>query len=1454
MAEATENGQLWYQLRVDTDRMHADLERSKADFRNLSRDVSQEGRKMDEMFRNLGRTAAGMFTVGSAMGFVKQAVSVRGEIEMMEKSFEVLTGSIEKSNKMLYELKNIAVKSPLELSDISKAAQTLMSFNIDAEKVIPTIKQLSDISMGEAGKFNSLALAFAQMSSTGKLMGQDLMQMINAGFNPLNEISQKTGKSISVLKDEMTKGAISSEMVADAFRSATAEGGKFYGMTEKQAEGLAGLQASMSDALTTMMNKIGKSSQGTISEGLKLATTLVENYEKVGREIVALIGTYGVYKAALMSIVAMQRLNSAVLRQAVLEKKLAAAAGIQLSNAEAIAAARTKALAIAQQGLVKSLRAVSAAMMANPYALVAAAVAALGYAIYKLATYQSDLEKSQKRLNELNREYTKSAEAERVQIDILFGRLKNATEGTEKYGQAKKAIIDQYGGYLKGLSAEIQSLQDVAGAYRAVSAAAIQSAKDRTIATGTQQASDTYAEAYSESMKEIRDKFIKKFGEAQGELLLEGLKESLDSGKLTKEVEAAISSFDRTRYSANGTGAMSLSSVNDIRSYIGRISYAKGILEKEIKEIEGIYGKAAKVDGKSTEGVTEYVEIGKEAAKARESVARLKAEIADLRSGKTKVEAGTSLTDEIEGKLKELKEAEDNLALLTGVSKSDAGKAAGKAEREAKRAAKEEDRLARLAADAEEKINDIAGKAALERQRIALDNEERLLAIEEDGAEKRRIQIDLDYQKELLKIKENERSLVQAQQDMERRQWEQGGKKGVFSPKTTSVSQLSEEQRTDIEALYDIAEKEHKAHIAKLVKEEKDAQAQAMTEYLIEYGNYGQKRLAITEKYAKLIEKATTDGERLKFGKDRDRELKDLEKRMGAQKKVWTVLMGNLGGLTRQMLEDYISKAEEIVKNAEDSASEETQNMVETIEKARQFLAEKNPFTAMRDALKDYKKAVSDSNAEDAQKYWQKFSSAADEAQSTINSITSSLGNMGGLVSDDLQQAIETVGGVVSGVSGAMKAFGKESASAGDKIAAISGIVAAATSAIGDFVNALEEASNASYEMEMYQKRFADSYFLMMQKIKDSDYDGIFGTDSIGKAINAYDSMIKVQERYSESLQKTDGSTKRNTASMDLWGKEVHKQNELRRKAMEDGYNEIQSMTLMVSEANFWQKLVGKGSRYTTLKDIAPELWDSDGMFNVDAARIFLETNDTINKENNRAQREAIENLIALKDAEEELLAIVDAQLESIFGHLSGDITDAIFDSVRNGADAWDLFEDAGLKVIDTLGKQMIKEMFIQAYLDTFLDRMRNAYSLGSIEETQKELGNIMNDIFKELGTAVNGATQAAKDWDAWAAANGWDINKLTDDGSGREAAAKGIAGLTQDTGEELKGRITAMQYILSDLNGSVKMLQSNSAQALRHLSGIEINTARLEAIESGIRSIGAGIQDIGIKGVKLRV
>ena len=268
-------------------------------------DAQGVARGLDGTLKGLQNTVVGLFAADKVTDFVHKIMDVRGEVEALQISFETLAGTT-KGRELFGDIRSFAVNTPMMMQDLAKGAQTLLGFNIEAEKVMPILRQIGDISMGDAQKFNSLTLAFAQMSSTGKLMGQDLLQMINAGFNPLTVIAQKTGKSIGQLKDEMSAGKITVEMVADAFETATAEGGKFHGMLEKQSKGLKGAMSNLEGAWEDALNEMGEKGEGVMVDIIDLTAGAIKNYDKLGTAILTVVAAYGEYKGSLMAIEAWQ--------------------------------------------------------------------------------------------------------------------------------------------------------------------------------------------------------------------------------------------------------------------------------------------------------------------------------------------------------------------------------------------------------------------------------------------------------------------------------------------------------------------------------------------------------------------------------------------------------------------------------------------------------------------------------------------------------------------------------------------------------------------------------------------------------------------------------------------------------------------------------------------------------------------------------------------------------------------------------------------------------------------------------------------------------------------------------------------------------------------------------------------------------------------------------------------
>ena len=178
------------------------------------------------------------------------AVSKIGmQAEQTSIAFQTLVGNGERANQMLGEIAEFADRTPFDRMQLTEGAKQMLSFGIEADKVTGYMRQLADISGGEAQKFSTLSLVFGQVNAAGKLMGQDLMQFVGAGFNPLKELSKMTGESFESLQEKMSKGQITAENVAQAIAHATGEGGQFHGMMDALGSSGAGSWNTMMGAI-----------------------------------------------------------------------------------------------------------------------------------------------------------------------------------------------------------------------------------------------------------------------------------------------------------------------------------------------------------------------------------------------------------------------------------------------------------------------------------------------------------------------------------------------------------------------------------------------------------------------------------------------------------------------------------------------------------------------------------------------------------------------------------------------------------------------------------------------------------------------------------------------------------------------------------------------------------------------------------------------------------------------------------------------------------------------------------------------------------------------------------------------------------------------------------------------------------------------------------------------------
>lgn len=229
------------------------VSRASQSWKNYMDNVRQSNTETNNLASGIGRVVG---TLAVLQG-IKSIVQMGADLEQSKISFDVLLGSAEKARIMLAGINKFANDTPYENKGLIDNAKMMLSFGTSAEKILPNLKMLGDIAMGDANKMSSLTLAFSQMSSAGKLQGQDLLQMINAGFNPLQELQKMTGKSMGTLRAEMEKGKISASMIEGAFQHATSKGGLFFGMMDKMSQTASGKFSTLVGTLRQTGAEIG---------------------------------------------------------------------------------------------------------------------------------------------------------------------------------------------------------------------------------------------------------------------------------------------------------------------------------------------------------------------------------------------------------------------------------------------------------------------------------------------------------------------------------------------------------------------------------------------------------------------------------------------------------------------------------------------------------------------------------------------------------------------------------------------------------------------------------------------------------------------------------------------------------------------------------------------------------------------------------------------------------------------------------------------------------------------------------------------------------------------------------------------------------------------------------------------------------------------------------------------
>lgn len=442
------DGGLHFVATQDNKQVLVSLEQLRSEFSRVAQTAQTSGAELDKTFDSLktkiAGVAGGIASVATVSKLGKEIMNVRGEFQQLEIAFGTMLGNGEKANQLMTQLTSTAAKTPFDLKGVANGAKQLLAYGIAADEVNDTLVHLGDIAAGLSIPLNDMVMLYGTTMVQGRMFTQDLRQFQGRGIPIMEALANTMGVSKDAVSELVSTGKVGAQEFQTALMSLTAEGGKFGGLMDKQSKSISGQISNIEDGISMMFNEIGQKSEGAINLALSGVSSLVENYETVGKAVLALAGTYGTYRAALVVVAATEKAHAAMLKAAVLEKRLAAAANIELSNSDAMAAARkaffTKTIKANTQAVLRN----TAAMLTNPAVLITAALVALCATIYAVSRALNTQARAQERVNELQEKQQEERDNAKSEADQAIQTIKSETatvyEKAKAYETLKKVM------------------------------------------------------------------------------------------------------------------------------------------------------------------------------------------------------------------------------------------------------------------------------------------------------------------------------------------------------------------------------------------------------------------------------------------------------------------------------------------------------------------------------------------------------------------------------------------------------------------------------------------------------------------------------------------------------------------------------------------------------------------------------------------------------------------------------------------------------------------------------------------------------------------------------------------------------------------------------------------------------------------------------------------------------
>ena len=1322
-----------------------------------------------------------------------EIIRVRGEFQAADTAIQTLLGNKERADALMAQVREYAKVSPLEFSDVTTATQMMLGFNIEAEKVPRFLSAIGDVSMGNTQKFNSLTLAFSQMSAAGKLMGQDLNQMINAGFNPLQTMSEKTGKSIATLKDEMSKGAVSAEMVQQAFIDATSAGGRFYNMSENASKEINGQLSMMYDALDSVFNDLGQKSEGVIMSGIQATTSLVENYETVGKVLAGLVITYGAYRTAVMLVTAAESKHTLV--------------EIGLTNARILAR--------------KAQLALNAAMLTNPYVALGTVIVGLTATMWAMSDSTTATARAQKEYNDIKEAASKREQEHKQKIEELLTAARDESLATLTRQKSLEELRKEYPKIFEQYDIEKLKLEDILKLKQKIneedSRRSVQGRRDdynalkQTIANQRRylQLFDNpdLRKNMSDSDKEIWKLFsgnqsyvqVREQMEKNSELLKKYQKDMLDDN--ISAYKSNLKNYSKEKLEAELKLAQSSASKRN-GFVVNGMMVKGGDLESVISSINGALAKK--------KSPTTYKQ---DYEKAKKDWDDAKKKLSEIEKDKSKFTS--KQYEEAKKRAETTEKAYKNLGGITGSSLT-----------------KQDNQTEKLRKQTN-KYNALLDKQSLEQQRSAEDlqmevDEARIKAMDE-GSAKTIAEMELNFEKEMQAIDRQKKDALRKKVEDARAAWEANPKNKGKSFDATDIK-LSDDEQNYYDELYKIA----------IISNEK-----IYKDLAEHYLSYADERLAIEKKFNDDIsilqearKKAEAKGDASEIAKidrsvEKRTEIKNedifkLDAEQFKKNMNWEQVFGNLDKVSTDTLKKLKVNLKDFISSQKDLSPENLKELVDAIERIDDKVSERNPFEAMsvsfkslkdatdaqREAQEAYNKTLKEGTDEEKKNAKATLESAKNNKQKAISEATTVLHH--GV--DEIGQYVDA-GNQVIGImetlgtktpewlEGTMSGFGEMLDGLGSidlmkpmsivtgGLQTIKGALTSITS-LGGVIN--WSGSNAK-EVQDSINRLADRNETLQTSIESltDEIKASKGTKSVAAYRSAYE------------YQKEQNSNYLNIAREQAGYHNSHKSWQY--------YMRWSAEDLKWIQQNINKNFTGTSS----LWELTPEEMEK------------LRSNvDIWTKMQNAGKGGYGERVTDKLDDYIEQAGKLEELTDNLYEGLTGMSFDSMYDSfVSSLMDMEKSAED----VADDISKYFMQAMLSNAIGEQFSDKLRTWYD--KFGEAMKDDGTLDNNERKELMDEYMGyVDEAMKLRDELAAATGYD--KISQESTSQSASSKGFQTMSQDTGEELNGRFTALQIAGEEIKNQ-NIIQSQS------LNLLTVKADALLSINTETRNIADDTRDL---------